>query len=142
MEGRILGVDVGEKRIGIAISDPTGTIAAPLEVIQHTNRLVDSAQIAQLAAEHQVIRIIVGIPINEDIEETRQTRHIQKFVTSLKEQTAIPILTWDESFSTNNAQSVRRIMGVSKRDRSGHLDDLAAAIILQNYLDADKSENE
>ena len=142
MEGRILGVDVGEKRIGIALSDPSGTIAAPLEVIQHTNRLVDTAQIAQLAAEHQAIRIVVGIPINEDTGESPQTRHIQKFVIALKEQTTIPVLTWDESFSTNNAQSVRRLMGVSKRDRAGHLDDLAAAIILQNYLDADKSEME
>lgn len=140
MDGRMLAVDIGEKRIGVALSDPSGTIASPLMVIQHVNRLVDAAQIAQLALEHQVSRIIVGIPVSEDLSDTPQTRHIQKFITGLESQTSIPVLTWDESFSTNKAQAVRRLMGSSKKDRSGHLDDLAAAIILQSYLDSQKTE--
>lgn len=141
MEGRVLGVDVGEKRIGIALSDPTGTIATPYKVIQHINRLIDTASIAQIASDFQVVKIVVGIPRNEANSESPHIRHIQKFTTALKTQTSIPIITWDESFSTNNAQEARRIMGVSKKDRSGHLDDLAAAIILQTYLESQLSEH-
>jgi len=140
MEGRILAVDIGEKRIGLALSDLTGTIAAPLIVIQHINRLIDAAQIAQLSSEHQVRQIVVGIPINENNRDNPQIRHVMKFMDALKDQTSIPVVTWDESFSTNNAQRVRQQMGVSKKDRSGHLDDLAAAIILQSYLDSQNLE--
>jgi putative holliday junction resolvase len=140
MEGRILAVDIGEKHIGLALSDLTGTIAAPLAVIEHVNRLIDAAQIAQLSSEHQVMQIVVGIPVNEDNRESPQTRHVMKFITALKEQSSIPVVTWDESFSTNTAQRVRQQMGVSKKDRSGHLDDLAAAIILQSYLDSQNLE--
>jgi len=140
MEGRILAVDIGEKRIGLALSDLTGTIAAPLSVIQHINRLIDAAQIAQQSSEHQVRQIVVGIPITENNSDTPQIRHVMKFISALKDQTSIPVVTWDESFSTNNAQRVRQQMGVSKKDRSGHLDDLAAAIILQSYLDSKNLE--
>jgi len=140
MEGRILAVDIGEKRIGLALSDLTGTIAAPLIVIQHINRLIDAAQIAQLSSEHQVRQIVVGIPINENNRDNPQIRHVMKFMDALKDQTSIPVVTWDESFSTKNAQRVRQQMGVSKKDRSGHLDDLAAAIILQSYLDSQNLE--
>ena len=140
MEGRILAVDIGEKRIGLALSDLTGTIAAPLVVIRHINRLIDAAQIAQVSSEHQVRQIVVGIPIDEDKSETPQIRHVIKFIAALKDQTSIPVVTWDESYSTNNAQRVRQQMGVSKKNRSGHLDDLAAAIILQSYLDSQNLE--
>ena len=140
MEGRILAVDIGEKRIGLALSDLTGTIAAPLSVIQHINRLIDAAQIAQLSSDHQVRQIVVGIPISDNNSDTPQIRHVMKFMDALKDQTPIPVVTWDESFSTNNAQRVRQQMGVSKKDRSGHLDDLAAAIILQSYLDSKNLE--
>jgi putative Holliday junction resolvase len=135
MTGRILAVDPGEKRIGIAISDPTSTIAKPLSVIRHTSMILDCAGIANLASENQVIRIVVGQPWGVDGEETPQTRHSQKLADMLKSQTVIPIELWDESGSTQAARHARISMGVSRRKRSGHLDDLAAVVILQSYLD-------
>ncbi len=135
MDGRILAVDLGEKNIGLAISDPTGTIASPLEVIRHTSGIIDAGQIAQKADEYDVQKIVIGIPITEGKGETPQTRHVKKFATILGEQTTIPIVLWDESFSTNRAQEIRQLMNVRRKARSGHLDNLAASVILQNYLE-------
>jgi putative holliday junction resolvase len=136
MQGRILAVDLGEKNIGLALSDPTGTIASPLEVLQHVSGLIDAGQIAQKAVEFEVIRIIVGIPANDDEVDTPQTRHVQKIVNLLRSQTNIPIVTWDESYSTNQAKEIRQLMNTPRKSRKGHLDDLAAAVFLQSYLDA------
>jgi putative Holliday junction resolvase len=140
MRGRILAVDLGEKRIGLAISDPTHTIASPLTVIQHTSRNFDAAQISQLCVENDVYLIVIGIPGTLDGEDSPQLRHAQKFMDALKDQVKIPIVTWDESYSTNNAQEIRRAMQVPVKKRQGHLDDLAAAVILQSYLESHPGE--
>lgn len=142
MGGRILAVDLGEKNIGLALSDPSGTIASPLEVIRHISGLIDAGQIAQKAEEFQVRQIIIGIPLAEEKGETPQTRHVKKFAAILGEQTTIPIILWDESFSTNKAKEVRQLMNVPRKARSGHLDDLAAAVILQSYLEAGAPKQE
>jgi putative holliday junction resolvase len=135
MEGRILAVDLGEKNIGLALSDPTGTLASPLEVLQHVSSLIDAGLIAQKAEGFQAIKIIVGIPVNDDERDTPQTRHVKKFVDLLRSQTKIPIVMWDESYSTNQAKEIRQLMNTPRKSRKGHLDDLAAAVILQSYLD-------
>ena len=136
MTGRILAVDLGEKRIGLAISDPTGTIARPLETINHVSGVIDAGLIAQKASELMVIQIIVGIPVNPDNTDSPQARHARKFADLLRNQTDAQIVFWDESLSTNQAQEIRRMMAVPQKSRSGHLDDLAAAVILQSYLDS------
>jgi putative Holliday junction resolvase len=136
MEGRILAVDLGEKRIGLAVSDPTGTLASPLEVLKHVSGLIDAGLIAQKAAEFKAIKIIVGVPVNDGERDNPQTRHAVKFVYILRSQTTIPIVLWDESFSTNQAKEIRQMMNSPRKSRKGHLDDLAAAVILQTYLDA------
>ncbi len=131
---RILAIDPGEKHIGIAISDPTGTIAAPLTVLQHVSRPVDAARIADLAREYQVSLIIIGKSLDEEGLTTPQSRRSDRLSAALQQQCAIPILPWDESFSTQEARRVRIEMGVIRRKRSGHLDELAATLILQSYL--------
>ncbi|NPV84943.1 MAG: Holliday junction resolvase RuvX [Anaerolineae bacterium] len=136
MSGRILAVDPGEKRIGVAISDLTGTIANPLCVIVHVARQVDAARVVELAEEHGAEKIVVGQPLGEDGVIGPQGRRSERFAEAIRSQTSIPVLLWDESLSTLQAQEARRMMGVSLRRRSGHLDDLAAAVILQSYLDA------
>lgn len=140
MDQRILAVDLGEKRIGIAISDPTKTIAIPITVIRHTTRVGDAAVIAQLCSEHEVGLIVLGIPVTQNGEDSPQLRHAHKFIEALKLQVEVPIVTWDESYSTNHAQEIRRVMRVPAKMRHGHLDDLAAAIILQSYLDSHPGE--
>jgi putative Holliday junction resolvase len=133
---RILAVDPGEIRLGIAISDPSGTIANPLGVIQHISRPLDAARIAQYAQEQDAGRIVVGQALDDEGKSTPQSRRAERLAQAIREQSDLPVDLWDESGSTHEAQQARRAMGASRRKRSGHLDDIAAAYILQTYLDA------
>jgi putative Holliday junction resolvase len=135
---RILAVDHGEKRIGLALSDPTATIASPFKVINHVSRLMDAAQVANLAAENEVALIVIGQSYDEEGNPNLAGRRAAKFAEVLKEQTQIPIVLWDESFSTQDARATRIEMGVSRKRRSGHMDELAAVMILKSYLEANK----
>ena len=133
---RILAVDHGEKRIGLSLSDPTGTIASPLTVIKHVSRLLDAAQVANLAAENEAGLIVIGQSFDEEGNPNLAGRRAAKFAEALKEQTNIPIELFDESFSTQDARATRIEMGVSRRKRSGHMDELAAVMILRSYLES------
>ena len=136
MRGRILAADPGEKRIGLAISDLSGTIANPLRVIQHTARNVDAAVIAQTAGEEEAILIIIGQPLDDEGEIGPAARKAGRLADALRQQTEIEVVMWDESLSTREAIYARRAMGVNREKRKGHLDDLAAVVLLQSYLDA------
>lgn len=138
---RILAVDHGEKRIGLAISDPTGTIANPLSVIRHVSRAIDAVQVATIASEQEAGMIVVGQSFDEDGQPNLAGRRAARFAEALQGQTDIPIQMWDESFSTQKARATRIQMSVSRKQRAGHLDEIAATIILQSYLDAHSSPN-
>jgi putative holliday junction resolvase len=133
---RILSVDHGEKRIGLALSDPTGTIASPFKVIEHVSRLLDAAQVAALARENDVELIVIGQSFDDEGKPNLAGRRAAKFAAALQEQVTIPIELWDESFSTQDARAARIELGASRKKRSGHQDALAAAVILQSYLEA------
>jgi putative Holliday junction resolvase len=136
MNSRILAVDPGEKRLGIAISDPTGMIANPLTVIKHVKRIVDAATIVQIAVEQQAVKIIVGQALDSDGSVGPAARKAARLAETLQTQTDLPVELWDETGSTQEARSARIAMGVTRKKRSGHLDEIAATIILQSYLDA------
>jgi putative holliday junction resolvase len=138
---RILSVDHGEKRIGLAISDLTGTIASPLNVIKHVSRIIDAAQVAETANQHEVNLIIVGQSYDEDGKPNMAGRRAGRFADELKNQTNIPIEMVDESFSTQIARSARIELGVSRKKRAGHQDEYAAVVILQNYLEERRQVN-
>lgn len=133
---RILAVDPGEKRLGIAISDPTGTIANPLAVLKHTARAADAAAIVRLANEHEAGLIIIGQNLDVEGEPTLQSRMAERLAQAIREQTSLKVEMWDESGSTQAARAARISMGVRRKKRTGHMDDLAAAVILQSYLDS------
>ena len=135
---RILAVDHGEKHIGLALSDPSATIASPLRVIKHTSRLMDAAQVASLASENDAALIVVGQSFDEEGRPSLAGRRAARFAEALKDQTHLPVILWDESFSTQDARAVRIEMGVSRKKREGHMDELAAVMILRSYLDANK----
>ena len=101
---RILAVDPGEKNIGIAISDPTGTIANPLTIIKHVSRLIDAATIAQLATENDAKLILVGQVLNDEGKSTPQSRRSVRLAAAIKAQTDLPVEFWDESGSTQAAR--------------------------------------
>ncbi|MBN1371637.1 MAG: Holliday junction resolvase RuvX [Anaerolineaceae bacterium] len=136
MSGRVLGVDPGDKRIGLAVSDLTGTIARGLAVVNHVARAVDAATIAQIAAEQGAVKIIVGQALDDEGQVGPAARKAIRLAEAIRLQTDLPVEMWDESGSTQTAQQTRIAMGVSRKKRSGHLDELAAAVILQSYLEA------
>ena len=133
---RILAVDPGEKRLGIALSDPTQTIANPLMVLEHVSRPINAATIVQLARDNQAVMIVVGQSLDEDGQPTPEGRRAARLADAIREQTDLQVVLWDEAGSTASARQARIAMGVARRKRRGHLDDLAATYILQTYLDA------
>ncbi|MBK8418512.1 Holliday junction resolvase RuvX [Candidatus Villigracilis saccharophilus] len=138
---RILAVDHGEKRIGLALSDATATIASPLNVIEHVSRAIDAAQVADLAAQNDVKLIVIGQSFDEDGNPNPAGRKAARFADELKNQTDLPIQLWDESFSTQEARAARIELGVSRKKRAGHQDAFAAVVILQSYLEARRQIN-
>ena len=132
----ILAVDPGSKRIGLAVSDPSGSIANPLTVIEHVSRPLDAAAIAQIASDQKAKRIIVGQSLDEQGQPTLEGRRAARLAAALRSQTDLPVELWDESFSTQEARAARIAMGAPKSKRRGHMDALAATVILQSYLDA------
>ena len=135
---RILAVDHGEKHIGLALSDPTATLASPLKVIQHVSRTMDAAQVANLASENEAALIVIGQSFDEEGKPNLAGRRAARFAEALKEQTHLPVILWDEAFSTQDARAARIEMGVSRKKRGGHMDELAALMILRSYLDANR----
>ena len=127
---RILAVDPGQARIGIALSDPTGTIAQPLLVLRHSSRQQDAHAIVQLAIEHEAGLILVGVAMDLEGNIGPQARKALRLVETLREAGDLPVSTWDESGSTQAAQRGRK--------QDDMLDARAAAFTLQEYLDAQK----
>jgi len=138
---RILAVDPGEKRLGIAISDPTGTIANPLAVLNHVARDTDATAIARLARQHEAGMILVGQALDDEGAPTLQARRAANLAAAIQAHTDLPVVLWDESGSTQAARAARIAMGVSRRKRRGHLDDLAATVILPPYRAAQQDAN-
>ncbi len=133
---RVLAVDPGSKRIGVAVSDSTGTIANPLTVLTHVSRPVDAASVAALARDQEAGLIVIGQSFDEAGNPSFEGRRAARFAEALKSQTSLPVVLWDESLTTQDARSARIHMGASRKDRAGHLDELAATVLLQSYLDA------
>ena len=104
---RILAVDPGEKHIGIALSDPTGTIATPLKVLLHISRPLDAVAIANLAQQHKVEMIIIGQSLDEDGSTTPQSRRATRLADAIHQQCDLPVTMWDESFSTHEARRAK-----------------------------------
>ena len=132
--GRILGIDHGDVRIGIALSDPTEFLASPLCVLDSTN--AGMARILELISEHQVEKIVVGLPRNMDGSYGSATEKVRNFIDKLKNKTDVPVFEWDERMSTVSAHNALREAGLDGKQRKGVVDKVAAQIILQNYLDA------
>lgn len=133
---QILAVDPGEKRLGIAISDPSGKIANPLIILEHISRTVDAASIAHIASERGASCIVIGQALDEDNRPTPQARRAARLAGAIRTQCDIPVVLWDETGSTQAARRARIALGVPRSKRRGHMDDLAATYILQTYLDA------
>ncbi len=135
---KILAVDPGDKRIGLAISDPTATLARPFGVIKHQARKKDAERIASVACEESAALIVVGWALDSEGEVGYRARKSQRLAEVIQQKTKIQVRMWDESGTTQAAIQSRIDLGVSRKKRKGHLDDLAASILLQDFL----NENE
>lgn len=135
IHGRLLGIDHGLKRIGLAVSDPSGLVARELGVIHRRSRQEDFAEINRIAAENEVVGIIVGLPLNHMAEPGQYTQAdtVRLWVERFRETHVLPVVLWDESLTSEDA---REVAIRQKRGVRDPIDDLAARLILQSYLNA------
>ena len=133
---RILALDLGKKRIGLAISDPLGITAQGLPNLVRTNKRTDLAALQQLAGEREVGQILLGNPINMRGDEGRQSGWVREFAQAIEKRTGLPVKLWDERLTSVEAGRVLRSSGISIEKRAAAVDRLSAVILLQSYLDS------
>ncbi|TDX46780.1 Holliday junction resolvase RuvX [Orenia marismortui] len=133
---KIMGLDVGDKRTGVAVSDALGWTAQGKEVIQTKSLGEDIAYIESLIEKHDVEKIVVGLPKNMDGSLGPRAKKVLNFVEELKNKIDLPVITWDERLSTVSAERTLINADLSRKKRKKVIDKMAAVIILQNYLDS------
>ncbi len=133
---RILGLDYGSRRIGVAICDDLGMTAQGVTTITRKNREADLNGIAELIGRNGIERIVIGYPLRLDGSEGIQCEKINRFIRRLEMRFSLPVIRWDETFSTKEAEELLRQRGVRREKQRDQVDRVAASLILQGYLDA------
>jgi len=136
---RILALDVGSKRIGLAVSDELGFIAQALKTLDTKGRQRDIDSIIRIVNEMPVSEIVVGMPYNMNGSEGPQAQKVSEFADQLSRATSVPVLKWDERMSTLAAEKILLEADLSRLKRRKVIDKVAAAIILQGYLDSKRT---
>ncbi len=136
MKGRVMALDLGEKRIGVAISDPTRTIAQSYGVVLRSSRKADYAEYGRMIAKEQVNLLVVGLPLSLGGDETQKSAWVRDYTAEMKQHIDIPIVFWDEALTTVQAEASLRERGKRGKKARERVDAVAAAFILQSYLDA------
>jgi putative Holliday junction resolvase len=137
---RVLGLDVGDVRIGIAVSDETATLARGLPTLGRVGPRKDVKAVAALVRENEAETLVVGLPRNLAGEIGPQAQKVLAFVKDLEGAVRVPIVSWDERFTTVMANRAMVDGGVSRKDRKEKIDQVAAVLILQSYLDSRKGQ--
>jgi putative Holliday junction resolvase len=140
---RVMALDVGHKRIGVALSDPGQVLASSLQVIERKGQQRDLATVVQLVREHEVGKIIIGYPRSLNGTVGQQAKFVERYVAVLEKKLVdasldVPVVLWDERLSTVAADRLMAEAGRKARERRERIDAVAAAVILQDYLDATK----
>jgi len=133
---RLLGLDVGEKTIGLAVSDSDFKVATPVDTIRRTKFAADAARLAQLVAEREIGGLVIGLPINMDGSEGPRCQSVRQFAANLLKRMELPIAFWDERLSTAAVTRAMLEADVTRAKRARAVDKMAAAYILQGALDA------
>ncbi|MCL2670162.1 MAG: Holliday junction resolvase RuvX [Syntrophaceae bacterium] len=133
---RALGIDYGERRIGVAVCDELGLAAQGVETIHRKNRDADIEAVAALAERYGVERVVIGYPLRLDGSEGILCEKINRFCRRLEARLSLPLVRWDETLTTKEAEELLRERGVRPEKRREQIDRVAAAIILQSYIDA------
>jgi putative Holliday junction resolvase len=136
---RVMGLDVGDKTIGIAISDALLMTAQGRPTLRRTNLDNDLRHLRALAAENEVHQIVVGNPLHMSGEESPQSQKVTRFAKTLAKSLDLPVVFWDERLTSFAAEDHLQEMGLKWRERKRHVDKIAAMLILQSYLDNQRS---
>ncbi len=137
--GRVLGLDLGDARIGVAISDDERRLAVPLGTVR-TGAPADLKRVAALVEEHAVTTVVVGHPLLLSGERGDRAHHAERFADALRAIVPVPVVLQDERFSTSEAERALRETGTTGRDRRRKVDRSAATVILQAWLDAQRAD--
>jgi putative pre-16S rRNA nuclease len=135
-KGRVLALDLGKRRIGLAISDELGLTAQGLETLERTNIREDLGKLSHLISEKKVTLLLMGQPLHMSGREGRQSEYTRDFAGRLQKATGVPLQFWDERLTTVAAQRVLRESGIGIQKRAQAVDRLAAVILLESYLDS------
>ena len=130
-----MGVDYGEKRVGLALSDPLGITAQPLECIERENDAQVAGELERLIQTHDIEHVVVGLPVNLSGNDSPQTKRARRFISRLRKNLGVKIETWDERLSSDEAERALIDMDVRRSRRKERRDIVAAQLILQGYLD-------
>ena len=133
---RIMGLDYGSRRIGVALSDELGMTAQPLATVERRNRQDDLEAIARLVNTYEVEKIVVGYPVRLDGTEGIQCDKVNRFARLLETRFRLPVVKWDETLSTRTAEEILTESRMRREKRKKVIDRIAAGIILQGYLDS------
>ncbi len=133
---RVLGLDVGSKRIGVAVSDPLGITAQGLETIRRQNKRLDFEELGKIIRQYSVSEIVVGYPLRLSGAEGTQSEKMQLFAEDLRKKFGLPVHLWDERLTSSQANRLLREMELSIQKRAGAVDRMAAVLILQNWMEA------
>jgi len=133
--GRVLGLDVGSKRIGVAVSDPLGITAQGLETVQRRNKRLDFEALGQVAKAYEVVESVVGLPLRMSGEEGTQAGKMQRFASELGERLQLPVHLWDERLTSAEANRLLRETEMSIQRRGQVVDRIAAVLILQSWME-------
>ncbi len=132
---RLLGLDVGEKTIGLALSDSLRSIASPLHTITRKKFTADVKSLLDTCAEHEICGLVIGLPLNMDGSVSARSQSVKQFAHNIAKQSPLPILLWDERFSTQGVMHAIKEADLSRQRRDAVVDKLAASYILQGFLD-------
>jgi len=135
---RYLGLDVGDRRIGVALSDETGTLATGLPTLRRVGPRKDVRAVAELVRRHEAGEVVVGLPRRLDGGLGPQAQKVLAFMEDLRPSAKVPLVPWDERFTSVMAEQALMEGDVSRRDRKDLVDKVAAILILQSYLDSRK----
>jgi putative Holliday junction resolvase len=135
-KGRILALDLGKKRIGLALSDPLGITAQGLPTLERTNIRQDLSAIEHIILDRGVTLLLMGNPLHMSGDAGRQAAYVHEFAERLAEHTRIPLKYWDERLTTVEAHRVLRSSGIGIEKRARAIDKLSAVILLESYLDS------
>jgi putative Holliday junction resolvase len=138
ISGRILGLDIGKHRIGVAVSDPLGFTAQPVTVWIGLDEKAFVTQIQQMIRDLKVERIVIGHPLTLRGEKGTMAKRIERLASRLKERLKIPVILWDERLTSVQAQRILKSMDIEPSRKKEIVDAMASMLILQNYLDFQK----